>query len=237
MRGLLPKIKEDLWPRLPRTYNYQTLCEAAYTAEATMMSKEINDDSKVNAVIAGMSLHEKQQDREIAMAKEELAMIKEELAKYMALKSNSRNKSQGSGANTPTVAAIGPDSQNNQGYRRSRRDSGPVRFDLSRNRSHSKESNYQRSRSLDKYQSPGRSYSYDNHGRSTSSQSRSPGRYLQQNAHSHQHHTQNQHFKQPICAPYHNPYGQQFNPRLPLPAIQTRALPQHYRPYRPNEWY
>ncbi len=46
-----------------------TLCEAAYTAEATTMSKEINDDSKVNAVIAGMSLHEKQQDRDIAMTK------------------------------------------------------------------------------------------------------------------------------------------------------------------------
>ncbi len=56
-----------------RTYSYETLCKAAYTAEATMMSKYINDDSKVNAVIAGMSLHEKQQDREIAMTREELA--------------------------------------------------------------------------------------------------------------------------------------------------------------------
>ncbi len=50
----------------------------------------------------------------------------------MALKSNSVNKSEGSEENTLTVAAIGPDTQNNQGYRRSRRDSGPIRFHLSR---------------------------------------------------------------------------------------------------------
>ena len=72
MKGLLPKIKTELWPRISPTDMYEQLCEYAYIAEAIVINKDLCEDKGFTAVIAGISHHEKQQDKEIEILRSEL---------------------------------------------------------------------------------------------------------------------------------------------------------------------
>ena len=73
MKGLLPKIKEDIWARLPKTPTYDDACEAAYTAESVVINKELGEDKSINAVLAGITLH----DAVIANQSNEIVQLKE----------------------------------------------------------------------------------------------------------------------------------------------------------------
>ena len=75
MKGLLPTIKTELWPRILPTDTYEQLCEHAYTAEAIVINKDLCEDKGLTAVIAGMSHHEKQQDKEIEFLRHKLDSI------------------------------------------------------------------------------------------------------------------------------------------------------------------
>ena len=65
LKGLLPKIKNEIWSRMERDDTYDEICEHAYTAEGIVINKELSEDKGLTAVIAGMSHHERQQDKEI----------------------------------------------------------------------------------------------------------------------------------------------------------------------------
>ena len=80
MRGLLPKIKDDIWARLPKTPSFDDVCEAAYTAESVVINKELGEDKSINAVLAGMSLHESQQDAVIANQSNEISHLKAQVS-------------------------------------------------------------------------------------------------------------------------------------------------------------
>ena len=75
MKGLLPNIKSELWPRMLPNDTYEQLCEHAYIAEAIVINKDLCEDKGITAVIAGMSHHEKQQDKEIEFLRNKLDRI------------------------------------------------------------------------------------------------------------------------------------------------------------------
>ena len=75
MKGLLPNIKTELWPRILPNDTYEQLCEHAYTAEAIVINKDLCEDKGLTAVIAGMSHHEKEQDKEIEFLRHKLDRI------------------------------------------------------------------------------------------------------------------------------------------------------------------
>lgn len=79
MKGLLPKIKDDIWARLPKNPTYDDVCEAAYTAESVVLNKELGEDRSINAVLAGMTIHESKQDAVIATQTNEIVKLKEQV--------------------------------------------------------------------------------------------------------------------------------------------------------------
>ena len=76
LKGLSPKIKQELWPRTNRDNTYAELCEHAYTAESVVINKDLNEDKGLTAVIAGMSHHERQQDKEIEILRTQIETMK-----------------------------------------------------------------------------------------------------------------------------------------------------------------
>ncbi len=79
LRGLLPKIKTELWPRIAPDDSFQKLCEHAIIAENIVLNKELCEGKEVNAVIANISQHEEQQDREISKQKIDIEILKSQI--------------------------------------------------------------------------------------------------------------------------------------------------------------
>ena len=65
LKRLLPKIKNELWPRFTPNDSYEHLCDQVYIAETIVINKNLSEDKGFTAVIAGISHHEKLQDKEI----------------------------------------------------------------------------------------------------------------------------------------------------------------------------
>ena len=76
LKGLSPKIKQELWPRTNRDNTYAELYEHAYTAESVVINKDLNEDKGLTAVIAGMSHHERRQDKEIEILRNQIETMK-----------------------------------------------------------------------------------------------------------------------------------------------------------------
>ena len=79
LQGLLPKIKSELYLRMPADFNdFQKLCEQLFISEKILLNKKNNEE--LTAVIAGISHHEKQQDKELTQQKLEIGTLKQKLA-------------------------------------------------------------------------------------------------------------------------------------------------------------
>ena len=50
LSGLLPKIKNELWPRLPENPTYAELCKQAHIAESIVVQKELSNEKSILAV-------------------------------------------------------------------------------------------------------------------------------------------------------------------------------------------
>ena len=74
-RGLLLKYKDDIWARLPKNFSYDDVCEAAFTVETITSSKESGEEKGINAVLAGITMHDKNQDTIIANQTKEIAEL------------------------------------------------------------------------------------------------------------------------------------------------------------------
>lgn len=51
LRGLLPKLKTEVWSRMPPNPSYEKLCDTVYDAEGVIMAKELAEEHAVNAII------------------------------------------------------------------------------------------------------------------------------------------------------------------------------------------
>ena len=60
---------------MERDDTYDGICEHAYTAEGIVINKELSEDKGLTAVIAGMSHHERQQDKEIEILRNQLTTM------------------------------------------------------------------------------------------------------------------------------------------------------------------
>ena len=81
LQGLLPKIKSELYLRMPANFNdFEKVCEQLFISEQILQNKESNEDKELTAVIAGITHHEKQQDEELTQHKIELGNLKQKLA-------------------------------------------------------------------------------------------------------------------------------------------------------------
>ena len=81
LQGLLPKIKAELYLRMPTDFNdFEKLCEQLFVSEQILQNKESNDDKEITAVIAGITHHEKQQDDELTQQKIDIVSLKQKIA-------------------------------------------------------------------------------------------------------------------------------------------------------------
>jgi hypothetical protein len=81
LQGLLPKLKKELYLRMPADLNnFEQLCEQLFISEQILQNKENNEDKELTAVIAGITHHEKQQDKELTQQKLEIVTLKQKLA-------------------------------------------------------------------------------------------------------------------------------------------------------------
>jgi hypothetical protein len=103
LQGLLPKIKSELYLRMPADFNdFEKVCEQLFISEQILQNKESNEDKELTAVIAGITHHEKQQDEELTQHKIELGNLKQKLAE-LEIHSKRRHSSQGQ---LETIAAV-----------------------------------------------------------------------------------------------------------------------------------
>ena len=79
LKGLLPKIKAELWPRLERDSTYEKTCDLALTAESIVMDKELSEDKNISAIIAGINRHEEEQNKALLQQKIEIEKLRKEL--------------------------------------------------------------------------------------------------------------------------------------------------------------
>ena len=66
---MLANIKSEIWSRLRPNASYDDACTAALEAEGIVINKQISEDKGLTAVVAGFSVHEEQQDKELKMQK------------------------------------------------------------------------------------------------------------------------------------------------------------------------
>jgi hypothetical protein len=70
LQGLLPKIKAELYLRMPEDFNdFDQLCKQLFISEQILQNKENNEDKEISAVIAGITHHEKQKDDALTQQK------------------------------------------------------------------------------------------------------------------------------------------------------------------------
>ncbi len=263
MKGLLDKFKQEMWPKMFGDEPYDQVCEIAYGAEKLLVQKEITKDRSVDTVIANISLHEGEQDKEIKILKTRLAEMEE------LLKTNYSAHPQ---EPFPTIAAVStPHRDRSASNGRPYRSNSQVQFKVPLSRSHSIESNYQdrnsyeRGRSTDRrqnlgnpnYRASGRSPAYRqakphyNHPQRTHSTDRNQGqrnvqhqnsndnaRYSKDQYHqSNQGHPRNQQFQQFQTSTHQQ--GQNWQP----PSYQNGGNPRYLgynnqggqqRPHNPN---
>lgn len=43
VKGLLPQIKTEIWPRMTKNANYKETCENALTAETKIVDKDLSE--------------------------------------------------------------------------------------------------------------------------------------------------------------------------------------------------
>ena len=139
LRGLLANIKSEIWSRLRPNASYDDACTAALEAEGIVINKQISEDKGLTAVVAGFSVHEEQQDKELKMQKAEIELLKHHMTALTL-----SNNLQGMDSSPKLIAAVTED-----------RPQSRIRFE--RSLSESRESRSPSSNKVDKTTSYSRS--------------------------------------------------------------------------------
>lgn len=102
LKGILPSIKNEMWPRMPANPTYEEACFAALDAENVCINKELAEDKGLTAVVAGISLHGEQQDLRIKKQEAEIELLKNNI-KTLTI---NNNLSQGMDSGSKLIAAV-----------------------------------------------------------------------------------------------------------------------------------
>ncbi|XP_045032684.1 sporulation-specific protein 15-like [Daphnia magna] len=80
LQGILPKIKAELYLRMPEDPNdFDALCKKLFISEQILQNKENNEEKEITAVIAGITHHEQQQDKELSQQKTEIEKLRQKI--------------------------------------------------------------------------------------------------------------------------------------------------------------
>lgn len=79
LSGLTHALKEAVWIRMPANRTYDTVCKLATEVESILLNKELTENKGISALVAGISLHEQEQDFEISKQRAELANLQKQL--------------------------------------------------------------------------------------------------------------------------------------------------------------
>lgn len=103
LKGLLPKIKTELWPRVTKEATFEDLCKAALNAESIVIQKDLSEDKSV--VVATIQKEQmKEQEKELAQRQTQIDLLKEqnEFLKLIHGKNDSQEKAE----EASTVGAV-----------------------------------------------------------------------------------------------------------------------------------
>ena len=104
IRGLLPKIRAELWPRITDEESFEDICKAALIAESVVIKKELNEEKTlVVASVEGAQLKEK--ETELIQKQTMIDMLKEQNDMLKLI--HSKNDSQAQPTQASTVGAVG----------------------------------------------------------------------------------------------------------------------------------
>ena len=104
IRGLLPKIRNELWPRITDEDSFEDICKAALTAESVVIKKELNEE-KTLVVASVESAQLKEKETELTQKQSMIDMLKEQNDMLKLI--HSKNDSQGQATQAATVGAVG----------------------------------------------------------------------------------------------------------------------------------
>ena len=77
IRGLLPKIRTELWPRITEGASFEDICTAALTAESIVIQKELNEEKTI--VVASVDNAQlKEKETELTHKQTLIDMLKEQ---------------------------------------------------------------------------------------------------------------------------------------------------------------
>ena len=105
IRGLLPKIRTELWPRIrEEEASFEDICKAALTAESIVIQKELNEDTTL--VVANIECAQlKEKESELTQKQTMIDMLKEQNDMLKLI--HSKNDSQALPTQASTVGAVG----------------------------------------------------------------------------------------------------------------------------------
>ena len=225
---------------------YGKLCDIAYTVENVILQKELNKEKQENSVIAGISLHAEETNRQIKSLQQKVTELEKSKKEQIT---NSGNQTQ---EIIPTIAAVSNvyDNRSASAGRLSRPPS-QLQFKIPLSRSQSTESNFNQTNSFNRGRSGERRFSQGNNNfrpqshspgllqgntqypRQGNSQypsqfpSQYPSQANQRNQYSYQNANPNNQYSYQNA--HHNSQNQVIDPRSPQPAFHPRTFPQRFQ--------
>jgi len=79
LSGLSRNVREGVWLRIPANASYETVCKLACEVESIHLNKELTENKGLNALVAGISLHEQEQDYELKKQRVELTNLQKQI--------------------------------------------------------------------------------------------------------------------------------------------------------------
>jgi len=152
LKGLLPKIKTELWSRMTENPTFPELCTTAYLAESIVNQKELAEEKSINSILKDDTVRDKHDA--LIRQQNDIEFLKQQF-EQLTLNKDSPQKEK------PLVAAVSQDTRDQSHYPRS---GAPY------NRSYD-----HRSRSNSRSRSNGNRYNYRNN-RDSSNRSRDRSR-------------------------------------------------------------
>lgn len=102
IKGLLPKLRNEMWPRMTVNADYDQACRTALEAEGILINKQLSEEKELTAVVAGMTVHEEEQDNKLKKQQTEIDILKRHINEIQF----SNHLSQGMDNSPKLIAAV-----------------------------------------------------------------------------------------------------------------------------------
>jgi len=177
LSGLTHSLKEAIWVRMPANRTYDSVCKLAGEVESILLNKELTDNKGISALVAGISLHEQEQDLEINKQRIELANLQKQIGEIRLTETFNQVMDK-----SPLIAAV--EKYDNQNQTPEGRKENNNYYTYPRDRSRSRDTDRDYRREYSRSASPGpprylkqnqeRDFSTDRQSRPDQSRSRFP---------------------------------------------------------------